>query len=98
MVVPLTENLPPATLLGVLLSLRQIIPNVGGEDSSLDTMKGSFGAKIPYSEDKEPVSDIVDEAKLLKANFLSICRIVFFKCLKNQIIYPKNPLQKKVST
>ena len=66
MVVPLTDNVPPPTLLGVLLCFRHIIPHVDFTDEGRDTMKGSFGSIPSKSSEKQEASDSVDESKLLK--------------------------------
>ena len=66
MVVPLTDSLPPPTLLGVLLCFRHIIPHIGDTDGGRDTMKGSFGSSGPKVNEKDGTSEEVDESKLLK--------------------------------
>ena len=74
MVVPLTDNVPSATLLGVLLCFRHIVPHVGDTEDGRDTMKGSFGANVPKSSEEENV-DFVDESKLLKVLATVLLRI-----------------------
>ena len=66
---PLTDSLAPATLLGVLLCFRHVIPNVGEADEREQTMKGSFGEKTPASGEKGSVSEMIDQSKLLKVRF-----------------------------
>ena len=72
---PLTENVPSATLLGVLLCFRHIVPHVGSTEDDRDTMKGSFGANVPKSNEEESM-DFVDESKLLKVSARILLRIL----------------------
>lgn len=70
--VPLTDCLAPATLLGVLLCFRHVVPNVGEADEREQTMKGSFGEKTPASGEKGSVSEMVDQSKLVKVRIYYI--------------------------
>ena len=85
LVVPLTDSLAPATLLGVLLCFRHVIPNVGDVDEREQTMKGSFGEKTPAAGEKGSVSEMIDQSKLLKVRFLQYLLCTYLKSFASQI-------------
>eukprot|EP00794_Sanderia_malayensis_P005415 gene5415-6091_t len=69
MIVPLTDDVNPILLLGVLLCFRHMIPKLGETgDSYSHAMKGSFGVNQPGTSDKtnDNGAENDDNNKLLK--------------------------------
>ena len=77
MVVPLTDSMSPATLLGVLICFRHIVPQVGDSKDGKDAMKGSFGASASTPNEKDNTPMDVDDSKLLKVNKVPLKFILF---------------------
>ncbi|XP_066917148.1 huntingtin-like isoform X4 [Clytia hemisphaerica] len=77
MITPLTDSLPVHTILGVLLSFRNIVPHLDS-DHSKHGIKGSFGSK------KTPLSPTKSgEAILEKKQYLQIYEVTMF-CTKHK--------------
>ena len=70
MITPLNENLPVHTILGVLQSLRGILPHLDNNQSK-HGIKGSFGAKMsPFN------SRHGNDTKLDKKQYLQVKEII----------------------
>ena len=65
MITPLTDSLPVHTILGVLLSLRSIVPHLDNEQIKFG-IKGSFGAKKSTTGSKHGKETVLEKKQYLQ--------------------------------
>lgn len=65
MITPLTDNLPVHTILGVLLSLRSVVPHLDNEEQ-IKSIKGSFGAKKSTISPKHGKETVLEKKQYLQ--------------------------------
>ena len=66
MITPLTDNLPVHTILGVLLSLRSIVPHLDNEEQIKLGIKGSFGTKKSTISPKHGKETVLEKKQYLQ--------------------------------